>query len=251
VPDWLPATLRVVYSDADVAALYDVLNPWGPSDDFHLALVMAAPTVLDVGCGTGGLLARARQAGHDGRLCGVDPDEAALARARQKCPDVEWLAGTAASMTFDGEFRHALMASNAFQCLITDEDVAGSLTAISAALVPGGTFAFETRNPLARAWLEWEPHNGMDTVDHAGRRVRVFHHVESVDGDVVTLTETTQAAGSGEPRVDRASLRFLSVERLDGFLAAAGLRVSQRYGDFTGGAFTPASPNIVTVAERV
>ena len=72
-----------------LAELYDVFNPWGPGDDFYLGLVMAAQAVLDVGCGTGGLLRRAREAGHTGRLCGLDPDEAMLSRARRR-PDVEW-----------------------------------------------------------------------------------------------------------------------------------------------------------------
>jgi SAM-dependent methyltransferase len=58
-------------------------QPWGPSDDFYLSFVMDAPSVLDVGCGTGRLLHRAREAGHTGRLCGVDPDVAALERARR------------------------------------------------------------------------------------------------------------------------------------------------------------------------
>ena len=73
-----------MYSDADAAALYDHLNPWGPSDDLYLSYVMAARSVLDVGCGTGMLLHRARELGHSGRLCGVDPDGAALARARRR-----------------------------------------------------------------------------------------------------------------------------------------------------------------------
>jgi hypothetical protein len=34
-----------MYSDADAAALYDRLNPWGPSDDFYLSFVMDAPDV--------------------------------------------------------------------------------------------------------------------------------------------------------------------------------------------------------------
>jgi SAM-dependent methyltransferase len=71
-----------MYADADAAALYDLLNPWGPSDDFYLSYVMDAPSVLDVGCGTGTLLHRARECGHTGRLCGLDPDVAALDRAR-------------------------------------------------------------------------------------------------------------------------------------------------------------------------
>lgn len=75
-------TNQAPYSDAQAAELYNVLNPWGPSDDFYLSLAMAAPSVLDVGCGTGGMLHRARALGHPGRLLGVDPDGAALAVAR-------------------------------------------------------------------------------------------------------------------------------------------------------------------------
>ncbi len=70
------------------AAWYDVLNPWGPSDDFYLDLVMSAACVLDVGCGTGRLLHRAREVGHTGRLCGLDPDPAMLEQARART-DIE------------------------------------------------------------------------------------------------------------------------------------------------------------------
>src|SRR6478752_3148691 len=94
----------VVYSDEEAAALYDAINTWGPGDDFHLGLVMAAPSVLDVGCGTGTILVRAREAGHTGRLAGVDPDRAALDLARAKCSDVEWREQTAAEMTWRAEF---------------------------------------------------------------------------------------------------------------------------------------------------
>lgn len=66
-----------VYSDADAAALYDVLNPWdpehSPGDRFYHELVMAAGSVLDVGCGTGAMLACVREHGHRGRLTGLDP----------------------------------------------------------------------------------------------------------------------------------------------------------------------------------
>ena len=80
---------------ANPAAWYDVLNPWGPSDDFYLELVMAAGSVLDVGCGTGVLLHRARDAGHPGRLCGLDPDPAVLDQARARS-DIEWVLADAA-----------------------------------------------------------------------------------------------------------------------------------------------------------
>jgi len=236
-----------MYSDADAASLYDVLNAWAPSDDFYLSHVMASASVLDVGCGTGMLLHRARENGHAGRLCGLDPDPASLDRARVR-DDITWVRGRADEMTWDGEFELAVMASNAFQVFVTDDDLRSSLAAIRAALVPGGRFVFGTRNPLVRAWEGWTAQNATDVVDHRGRALRVSHRVESVDGDVVTLAETT-ATGDGETlRVDRGSLRFLDAEGVDGFLRGAGLEVEARHGDWSRGPFTATSADIVTVA---
>ena len=118
-----------MYSDADTAALYDRLNPWGPSDDFYLSFVMDAPSVLDVGCGTGLLLHRAREAGHTGRLCGVDPDVAALERAR-RWAGIEWVEAGAADMAWDREFALAVMASNVFQVFVTDEELRASVESV-------------------------------------------------------------------------------------------------------------------------
>jgi ubiquinone/menaquinone biosynthesis C-methylase UbiE len=99
------------YADEDAAALYDLLNPWARATT-STSLVMEAGSVLDVGCGTGTLLRRARDAGHAGRLCGVDPDRAMLAVAQRR-GDIEWLAATAASMTFESEFDLAVMTGHA------------------------------------------------------------------------------------------------------------------------------------------
>jgi SAM-dependent methyltransferase len=85
------------------ACWYDVLNPWGAGDEFYLGLVMGAGSVLDVGCGTRTLLRRAREAGHGGRLCGLDPDPAMLDQARAR-GDVEWVLADAASAGWDREF---------------------------------------------------------------------------------------------------------------------------------------------------
>ena len=243
----LACTPLAGYSDEEAAALYDLLNPWGPSDDFYLGLVMDASSVLDVGCGTGALLHRAHDAGHTGRLCGVDPDDASLNVARRRA-DIEWILGTAASMTFADEFELALMTGHAFQVLVADEDVRDSLAAIGRALVDGGRFAFETRNPLARAWEAWNPKNAMDVVDSSGRQLRIWHEVEAVAGDVVTFTETTGDRDGTPVRVDRATLRFLGVDALGDFLANAGFLIEAQYGDWLREPLVPASPEIVTVA---
>jgi SAM-dependent methyltransferase len=238
------------YSDEQAAALYNRLNRWGPSDDFYLGLAMEARSVLDVGCGTGALLHRAREAGHTGRLCGVDPDDARLNVARRRA-DIEWLSGTAGSMTFAHEFELALMMGHAFQELVADEDVRASLAAISRALVDGGRFAFETRNPLARAWEGWTPQNVVDVIDSSGRRLRVWHEVEAVDGDVVTLTETTADADGTPLRVDLASLRFLDIDALRDYVGGAGFQIEAQYGGWLREPLAPTSPEIVTITRTV
>ena len=235
------------YPDEDVAALYGVLNPWGPSDDFYLGLVLGATSVLDIGCGTGALLHRARETGHTGRLCGLDPDVASLDLARRRT-DVEWMAGTAASMDWGCEFDLATMTGHTFQFLVDDGELRASLKAIRRALADGGRFAFETRNPRARAWESWHPGNATVVVDPAGRTVRVAHEVDSVVGGVVSLTETTRDEDGISLRVDRARLRFLDADAIRDFLADAGFDLDGQYGGWSHEPLDAGSPEIVTIA---
>jgi SAM-dependent methyltransferase len=249
----------VVYSDADDAALYDVLNPWDPAADpadrFYDELVMAADSVLDVGCGTGAMLHLAREQGHPGRLTGIDPDVAALARARCRA-DIEWIEGTAAGArrarrAGQPGFGLATMTSHAFQCLVTDQDLHDSLAAIRAVLRSGGQLAFETRHPQARAWTDWNPGHAADVVDEAGRALRVWHEAESVRDGVVTFTGTTAAADGTVLRVATQSLRFLGPDELGGLLAGAGFQIVVQYGDWQGGPLTGVSREIITIARAL
>jgi SAM-dependent methyltransferase len=241
-----------VYSNADAAALYDVLNPWDPaiwpSDAFYHGLVMAAGSVLDVGCGTGSMLHRARDLGHAGRLVGLDPDGAALDRALRRL-DIEWVLGAAADARWRDEFELATMTSHAFQCLVGDNELHASLVAIRSALRSDGHFAFETRHPQARAWEGWNPSNVADVVDPSGRALRVWHNVEHIIGDVVTFTGTTAEADGRVLRVDRTSLRFLDPTTLDAFLTRAGFKIEARFGDWQRGPLNDDSREIVTIAK--
>src|SRR5262245_13063108 len=185
---------------------------------------MGSSSALDIGCGTGTLLHRARKSGHSGRLCGIDPDIAMLDRARRHL-GIEWIESSAASMPFHGEFDLAVMNGHAFQCLVTDEELRTSLETIHHALVSGGRFAFETRNLLVQPWKNWIPENATKVVDSSGRSIRVSHFVESVEGDVVTFTETTSNFDGQILRVDRASLRFLERDSLTGLLSETGFEI--------------------------
>jgi SAM-dependent methyltransferase len=208
---------------------------------------MAADSVLDVGCGTGAMLACAREHSHRGRLTGRDPVRAALDRARRRA-DVEWTEGAAADARWKGDFGLATMTGHAFQCLVTDHELGASLTAIHAALREGGRFVFETRHPQAHAWQDWNPANASDITDPAGRALRVWHEVEAVADDVVTFTETTAQPDGAVLRVDRASLRFPGLQTLSAFLVGAGFEIEAQYGDWHRGPITTASREIITIA---
>ncbi|MGW0881196.1 class I SAM-dependent methyltransferase [Streptomyces sp. NPDC002671] len=238
------------YADLSLATLYDRLNPWAACDDFYLGLVRQAPSVLDIGCGTGRLLRQAWAEGHEGRLVGLDPAAAMLVQARRAAPEVEWVLGDTRVRDWRGEFELAVMTGHAFQALVTDEQIRGCLRAVRAALAGGGRFAFETRNPAARAWESWTPERVHEITDADGTPVRVWHEVQGDGpyGGRVRFTETFEGDGWPAPRVSHSVLRFLDAETLEGFLAEAGLTVVEQYGDWGRGPLTPASPEIITVA---
>lgn len=236
------------FTDEYLASLYDIFENHGRADEkFYLNLVHSAGRVLDVGCGTGSMLHAARDAGHRGRLVGLDPAAGMLAQARRRT-DIEWVEGYLPAAKFTAEFDLAYMTGHAFQVLLDDAGVLELLQAVARALAPGGHFAFETRNPQARAWEKWTPDNISEATDPQGRRVRVWHEVERVEAEFVTFTETFAVDGFAEPMVSRSTLRFVSAEHLDHLLTAAGFAVDERYGDWDRCLFTPASREIITIA---
>lgn len=235
------------YTDLQAAELYEVLNPLGRSDAFFLDQVMGGRHVIDIGCGTGRLLHRARQAGHTGNLVGIDPDPGMLEVASRD-DGITWHRAKAAEIVDRDRFDVAVMASHGFQYLSTDEELDRSLAAIARALKSGGRFVFDTRNPLAREWKTWTPEHPFDMVDPAGRELRMIYQVEDVSGDRVTFTESTCERDGTPLRIDRATFRFLSMESLNAHLHAAGFVVEAQLGDYDGTPFNPDAAEIVTVA---
>jgi ubiquinone/menaquinone biosynthesis C-methylase UbiE len=240
------------FSDVGLAALYDVFHPSTDREDFdfYLPMIMSAESVLDAGCGTGALLKLARDSGHTGRLCGLDPAHGMLEQARRRT-DIEWVAGDLASPDWVGEFDLVVMTGHAFQVLVADEVIRASLAAVRRFLKDEGRFAFETRNPLARAWEVWTPENAAQVVDASGSVVRMTHAVKTpVEGDTITFTTSITSPASEDAQLSESTLRFLGPGELATFLIDAGLAIDEQFGGWDSSPLTDGSPEIITIARR-
>ena len=232
------------FADARLAALYDALNPWGPSDSYYLSRVLGAASAVDVGCGTGTLLAAARSRGHAGALYGVDPAPAMLAIARARSAEVAWVAGDAASFALPEPCDVAVMTGHAFQVLLTDGETVAALANVARHLRPGGRFVFETRNPAARAWERWTPALSRTTAGACD----VWHDAVDVRGDLVSFVTTFRSAE--ETLTSASTLRFPDPEHVYALLESRGFAVEGVHGDWTGAAFGPGSPEVIVTAVR-
>jgi SAM-dependent methyltransferase len=246
----LQGHVDVAYADPRLASLYDALNPWGRGDDFYLRFVQRARSVLDLGCGTGLLLRRAKAEGHGGILVGVDAAEAMLVEARAAEPGVVWRQGDARTVGLARRFDLVLMTGHAFQAFLTDAEVTALLENVRRHVAPGGRFAFETRNPAARAWERWTPERSRRSIEtRDGTKVEVAHGpATALEPDVVEFSTTFRFEDADEPLVSRSALRFVDPGRLRRLLTECGFRVDGWFGDWDRSPVDARSPEIVVVA---
>ncbi|MFE4670088.1 class I SAM-dependent methyltransferase [Streptomyces sp. NPDC056716] len=239
------------YGDLSLAEMYDSLVPWGPTDAFCLEWVRGAGAVLDVGCGTGRLLGRARDTGHRGRLTGLDPAAAMLVQARRRAPGVQWVLGDLACVRWAAAFELVVMSGRVVQLLLDDHRLRASFAAVHRALLPGGRLVLDALNPAARPWETWTPDRVREITGPDGTTVRTWREADTpVRGARVTYADVFAGGRWERARESRGELRFLDAGGLDRFLAEAGFAVEERYGGGAREPYGPTSPEMVTVARR-
>lgn len=243
--------LELHYVDPRLVALYDAANPRGAGTTFCLRLAdrLAAQVIVDLGCGTG-LLTRefAREGRH---VIGVDPAAAMLAVARQGAgaERVEWIEGDSSALQEWGADL-ALMTGNVAQVFVDDEAWLTTLRDLHRALRPGGHLAFESRNPGARAWEQWNREQTFTRTDTPSGPLEEWLELVSVGDGRVHFQGHNVFLATGEVLVIDSVLRFRSLEELQRSLAATGFTVEEVYGDWHGNSLTDTSPLIVIVARR-
>ncbi|WP_456787714.1 class I SAM-dependent methyltransferase [Cellulomonas sp. P5_C5] len=232
------------YSDAK---LYDRLFPGGrPAVDFYRAEAgRRGGRVLELGCGTGNKLIPIAADGHPCTGLELSPDM--LAEARRKAAErgvaVEWVQGDMRDFDLGRTFDLVIVAANSLLHLHEAADLVSCFRSVRAHLAPGARLVFDVFNPDVRLLA------GADGV----RRTRdALAFVDPVRGDVrVEVAETYDAAAQvtrgtwhfsagAEPDFAVAPLEIRSIfpQELPLLLSLAGLRLVERFGDWSGGPFT-------------
>lgn len=243
---------EALYHDPALAALYDPQNgeeAVGRCADFAFVRERAegAASVLDLGCGTGELAASLALGR---RVVGVDPAEAmlAIARARPGGERVEWVLADARVLDLGRRFDLIALTGHAFQCFVTEEDVAALFSSAARHLASDGALIFDSRNPATRYWEGWTPRRTTRTFETSEGRGRCVTSAAFDPAMSVVTYRQCYTLPDGSERESAARLGSATRMEIEAMLAAAGLRAVEVLGDWHGAPWREDSPEIVVVA---
>lgn len=231
--------------DPRLVDLYDQDNPDGPDHDFYRSLAgeVRARNVVDLGCGTGILTVTLASA--ERTVVGVDPSASMIgfARNRPGAAQVDWVVGDSTSIPGTG-YDFAVMTGNVVQA-IPGAAWPRTLQDLRTAMADGGTLAFESRNPAARAWDNWAFEDRRRASLHGPLIER--RTVSAPSPGVVELQASTTFAATGECVHETQLLAFRHRTTITNDLFEADFAMEATYGDWIRTPFADDAPIMVFV----
>ena len=248
--------IESLYSNA---RLYDLMYPEssgvGTKVGFYLDLATAARgPVLELACGTGSILLPIAARGIECEGVDLSSDMLVEARAKFEAKALSALfhVGDMASFDLARRFGLIFIASNSLLHLHSADDIVRCFQSVRGHLDQGGCFAFDVFNPSVRLLA------GAD-----GRRREMQRFDDPEQGEVrVDVEERYDAVAqvtrgvwyfSTESESDflivSVEVRSIFPQELPLLVEAGGLRLLERYGDFSYSPFTNESPHQVCVCE--
>ena len=212
--------------------------------------------LLHLACGTGRVALRLAAQGY--QVTGVDIMPEMIARARQKAAEravsVEWVVADARTFQLQRQFPFIFMVCNAFQFLLTREDLEALLARVQEHLLPEGCFLFETRNPCPRNLLEvLHPDPPKYPLPDGGQLVVR----EEQDYDPITqiqhYTRHLTFLHPGGQRVEKTlytDLRYIYPQEMEALLFYNGFHIRACYGNWQQEPLTATSPAMIYVCQR-
>ena len=237
----------------DFPAAYEALNPDDADYCFYddLAHRLSARQAVDLGCGTGTVAVLLARGGR--QVIGTDPDPEMLlgrGRGRRKGNElVTWRQGYADAMPAAWADL-VTMSGHVSQVFLTDEQCWPTCSR-SSSRPPSGSFAFEMRNPSARAWKRWTRDQTLRVVDTDQGSVEFWHETTSVNLPLVTYATTDHNTRTGCSATTLETLVFRDETGLRTSLTDAGFTVREMYGDWHQGPVRPNGPELIVVARKV
>jgi len=240
-----------LYDAPDLAQFYDLENPWGADFDACTQMAQGAQSILDLGCGTGELVARLAP---NMRATGVDPAAAMLdiARARPGGDHASWVQGDARDLDLGQHFDLVVLTGHTFQVFLHEQDQRAMLATIVRHLTPTGRFVFDTRNPARQAWKNWT----------AARTTRHHHHTAlgplkvwttakyATETAIVTYRTHYEITATEEIMAADAEIKFTPLNTLKSLINDAGLIVDHWHGDWAGSLLVTRSADFIAVGRR-
>lgn len=234
-----------LYRNPDLVRFYDMDNEWRADFDVYLARAASAARILDLGCGTGTLMAAIAAAYPHKTLAGADPAQAMLAIAQQKTDSVRWVCSSAENLDLDITFDLIILSGHAFQVFLTREQRIAALQTIQRHLSPDGIVLFDSRNPQTEEWREWTPEQTRET------------RISDEFGDIISWNDVTEHDGfirystfyqmgeNGQTFSAVSDIAFPSFAEICDAVEYSGLTISRVCGDWQHSPFQPGSPEMV------
>jgi SAM-dependent methyltransferase len=244
-------SLSTEFTDSRLVAVYDAVNAYDPDTQprFYreLARELGAETIVDLGCGTGLISCELAALGH--RVIGVDPSRSMsdVGRRSPSGRQVHWVVGGSESIGHP-EADLAIMSGHVAQFFLTDEAWKTALKHLHSALRPGGHLAFESRNPLVKAWYSWQKDASEIVDDPVSGPIEVVVVCTGETDGVVSYTIHYWFIASGMELKAAGQLRFRTADELTASLEASGFTVEHVYGNWDRSDVTDQSPELIFVA---
>lgn len=247
-----PRPNYIEFSDPQLVALYDKLNPFGDDSEFFCKQVekLGAKTIIDLGCGSGLLTLELAKRGY--QMTGVEPSEAMLAIARGKplANKVVWLQGSFEQMD-RLQADMVLMTSHVAQFFIEEQEWQAMLQAAHKALHVDGHLVFDVRRLTKPPFIGWPTENNRKKFkDAAIGVVEWWHKLLEVEDKLVRYELHYFFERSGEEVVSVNELVFRGQEEVSKALSDAGFKTEAIYGNWDGSPASPSSPEMMFVAKR-
>ncbi|QQO74326.1 class I SAM-dependent methyltransferase [Morganella morganii] len=234
-----------LYRDPELAQFYDMDNKWRADFDMYLTRAATAGRILDLGCGTGTLMAAIAEKYPDKILTGADPAAAMLAIAQKKTGRVSWLQASAETLDAGMTYDLIILSGHAFQVFLTREQRIAALQNMQRHLSPDGIVLFDSRNPAAEEWREWIPALSRE-VQRSDKLGDVISWNDVSEHNGIVRYQTFYQIGENGP-VYRAEsdIAFPSAAEITEAVTFSGLMVRHIYGDHQSGPFRPDSREMV------